>query len=51
MLATILKDDTTLADYKKNAVPQASLGKSTRAPLLKGSFGEIHFAELDATAV
>lgn len=51
MLASIFKDDTTLAEYKKNAVPQASIGKTTRAPLLKGSFGEIHFAELDASAV
>jgi len=27
------------------------MGKTTRAPLLKDSFGEIHFAELDAQAV
>jgi len=51
MLATILKDDTTLAGYKTKAVPQVSMGKTTRAPLFKGSFGEIHFLELEASAV
>lgn len=43
LLANICKDDQKLTEYKKNAVEQATLGKSTRAPLLKGSFGEIIF--------